>query len=806
MKITLLILLSFGLTVFSQNISFFEDIDINSMDNEKLVQLSNYCDSIIEKKERVNDNEFKYLSEILENIKIDSIKFRILVLKGDYYYFNEDYINLVKTLKEAIKIAENNKYSLYYYNVNNTLGIAHYQLGKYDEALDYYYKALKFSTENDIIMARFDVYQNIGLLFLKLEDYTKANYYYTKAYELKDSITDENFIAGLLVNMANMNRYHNDNIDKSLEYNNQALLYYKKTDNIIGITSVYNNIGDIYEIKKDYDKALNYYKKANINFIKINYKFGICVTYYNMSSVYFLENNFISSKKNIDLSLIYADSINNIEMKRDIYKKLSEIQYKISNYKESLNSYKDYILLRDSIINTNRIARLNDLKLKHKQKEVEIHKQKLKKEKTEEQLMLLMKKDELSRQRYTTVILILLSVILVLIALFIFYRYRKLNIKFSDREEEIKNTQNYLKTSEARFKILFEESPDAIFVEDSEGVILDVNNATCKLYKKTKEQIIGKNIRDLSPDIEKDNIITDLNYWISRKQKIFRSYAHLDNGEKIPIDIKFSIIDFDGEKAGLFIVRNISNQIEIEEKLKAEKVKFIKADSLKSLFLSNISHEIRTPMNAIIGFSDLLKNNKLSEEKINYYSEIIINNSEILIKSIEDIIDVSKLESNSLTINYSDCHPKIMFKDTYDYYLPKAKVKDLELNLFIDETFKDKVRTDQYRCRQIIDNLLSNAIKFTELGKIDYGFKVNADIIEIFVYDTGIGIPEDKMEYVFDPFYQIQYDNNLNYGTGLGLPIIKRITELLGGEIYIDSKLGEGTKISCKFPINPSLS
>jgi len=207
-------------------------------------------------------------------------------------------------------------------------------------------------------------------------------------------------------------------------------------------------------------------------------------------------------------------------------------------------------------------------------------------------------------------------------------------------------------------------------------------------------------------------------------------------------------------------------------------------------------------MNAIIGFSDLLKNNKLSNDKINYYSEIIINNSEILIKSIEDIIDVSKLESNSLTINYSDCYPKIMFNDVYDSFITKAKAKDLELNLLIDESFDDKIRTDQYRCRHILDNLIGNAIKFTEVGRINFGFIVKANNIEIFVNDTGIGIPDDKMGYIFDPFYQIQYENNLNYGTGLGLPIIKGITELLGGEIIIDSKLGEGTKITCIFPIN----
>jgi len=793
------IIIFYSFSLFAQNNNLPEYAKNKPLNNSVLTQISNFCDSAIIKKSSITENEFINISEISEFITNDSILLKIHVLKGDYYYYKENYLNVIKELKKAYKLTKN--YDLFYHNITNTLGVAYYQLGKYDNALDYYYKALKYSTDNDVIMARFDVYQNIGLLFLKLEDFDKSNYYYTKAYELKDSIADDDFIAGLLINMANMQTHYNHQYDKALESYKLALIHYNKTNNFIGITSVYNNLGDVYESKKDYSKALEYYKKANKNFIEINYKFGICITYYNIASIFFLQQNYANSKTNINLSLLYADSLNNIEMKRDINKKLSEIYYKTKKYKLSIDKYKTYILLKDSIINVQKLTRLRDLELKHKKKRGSQQIKKLKEKSLSEQIMLLKKKEELNRQRYTSVIFILLSIILILSILFIFYRYRKLNIKFSKNEKEIKSTKNYLKTSEARFKILFEESPDAIFVENKDGIILDINNATCKLYKKTKEQIIGKNIKDLSPDIEKENIITDLNYWINRKEKTFRSYAHLENGEKIPIDIKFSVIDFDGEKAGLFIVRNISQQIKIEEKLKAEKIKFIKADSLKSLFLSNISHEIRTPMNAIIGFSDLLKNHELSKEKINYYSEIIINNSEILIKSIEDIIDVSKLESNSLTINYSNCNPNIMFKEIHEYYLPRAKLKDLKLNLSVDENFNDKLRTDQYRCRQIIDNLLGNAIKFTEVGKIDFGFKVNNNIIEIFVNDTGIGIPEDKMDYIFDPFYQIQYENNLNYGTGLGLPIIKRITELLGGKITIVSKLGEGTNISCSFPI-----
>lgn len=784
-----------SLSVFSQNANN-SYVKLINKSNSSINAISNALDSIIKGNLIVNKVDFTEFKSIKHKLTNDTLLLKYYIISGDYYYYTEQFKKVIDCLSNAEIYCENMAFTKYYHTVHNTIGIAYFNLSDYDNSLKYYHTALKHNSITKSNTDLFEIYQNIGLLYLTLKDYSKSKYYYNKAYELKQYIKKDNDIAALLVNMANMYKYDNKQYNKSIQFHKLALSYYNNTNNIIGITTVYNNLGDMYELSGKTTKALEYYKKANKNFHEIDYKYGTSVTYYNIANIYFIKKELINAKKNINLSISYADSISNIEMLRDAHEKLYEIEAEMGQYKNSLNSHKKYIIFKDSIINTHTLTELSNIESKHKHNLAKIEIIELKEQSIAEKYILLKKKEELSKQKYTTIILFLTSIILVFIVLFIKKKYKLRLIK---KDEEISDVKGYLKTSEARFKILFEEFPDSIFIEDHNGVILYVNNAACKLYKKTKEKIIGLNIRDLSPDIEKESIITDLNYWINRKENNFRSFAYPSYGDKIPIDIKFSLINFDGENAGMFLVRDITDQISIEEKLSAERGKVIRANNLKSLFLSNISHEIRTPMNAIIGFSDLLKKPNITKEKLNSYSDIIINNSEILIKSIEDIIDISKLESNSLTINYSECNPRVMFNEIYDCYATKAQ--NIELNLVINNQFDDKIKTDPYRCKQIIENLLGNAIKFTENGKIDFGFNINESSITIFVNDTGIGIPEDKMQYIFDAFYQIQYDNNLNYGTGLGLPIIKKITELLDGEINIESKLGEGTKVSCTFPL-----
>lgn len=240
-----------------------------------------------------------------------------------------------------------------------------------------------------------------------------------------------------------------------------------------------------------------------------------------------------------------------------------------------------------------------------------------------------------------------------------------------------------------------------------------------------------------------------------------------------------------------------------KEQLIDEKQKAIQSDRLKSVFLSNMSHEIRTPMNAVIGFSELLKYTEYTEEQKEKYIDNVIYNGNKLIKLIDDIIDISKIEAGELKINKSKVNVDNIFKDINSAYcvqLEKAPNKDIKIECNLPAENEEYIMlTDELRLYQIVNNLVSNAYKFTEKGKILFGYYLTDENLVIYVKDTGKGIEIENQKNIFKRFYR---ESNIAqyHGTGLGLAITKTLTEMLDGSISVKSKPGEGTVFTVKLP------
>lgn len=230
--------------------------------------------------------------------------------------------------------------------------------------------------------------------------------------------------------------------------------------------------------------------------------------------------------------------------------------------------------------------------------------------------------------------------------------------------------------------------------------------------------------------------------------------------------------------------------------LETAKKRAEESDNLKSAFLANVSHEIRTPLNSIVGFSSLLSESDLNEETRNSYIELIESNSESLLVLIDEIIDLSKIEAQQLTLKFQIFSVDALMTELFRMFELSQKIKSVELRLHrISETKELFVYSDRVRVRQILINLLSNALKFTESGYIEFGyFEMEDNKIQLFVKDTGIGIKAEYQEAVFERFRKLNSDNGKVYrGTGLGLSITKKLVELLGGQITIHSEPGEGS-------------
>ncbi|MEX0988351.1 MAG: ATP-binding protein [Bacteroidales bacterium] len=240
----------------------------------------------------------------------------------------------------------------------------------------------------------------------------------------------------------------------------------------------------------------------------------------------------------------------------------------------------------------------------------------------------------------------------------------------------------------------------------------------------------------------------------------------------------------------------------ISEKKKAEK-----SDRLKTAFLANMSHEIRTPMNAILGFNQLLYRDLTKERKENYL-RVIDENSRSLLRLLEDIIDVSKIEAGELTLRESSTDIQAVMKEvgaTIKQSL--AKYPDKKIDVIIRYPEKDlHLMVDKTRLRQVLINLLSNSLKYTEKGEIVIGCELEGDFVKFYVRDTGTGIKEEHLLEIFDRFRKIETQGSYNVqpGTGIGLSISRNLVQLMGGEIGVVSEYGSGSEFNFTIPNNPA--
>jgi signal transduction histidine kinase/CheY-like chemotaxis protein len=241
------------------------------------------------------------------------------------------------------------------------------------------------------------------------------------------------------------------------------------------------------------------------------------------------------------------------------------------------------------------------------------------------------------------------------------------------------------------------------------------------------------------------------------------------------------------------------------EELYEAKIKAEESDLLKSAFLANMSHEIRTPMNGIIGFTTLLKQDDLTNEEMSLYIDIINKSGERLLNTINDIIDISKIDAQQMQITNEEVSINENIYDLYNFF--KIQCDDNKVSLKLDISSQDvKIFTDRNKFNSILTNLIKNAIKFTETGEIIIGYKTNTEDYLFYVKDTGIGIPKERHSAVFNRFVQADIeDKNAFQGSGLGLSIAKAYIEMLEGKIWVESEINKGSTFYFTIPLDKTI-
>jgi PAS domain S-box-containing protein len=357
-----------------------------------------------------------------------------------------------------------------------------------------------------------------------------------------------------------------------------------------------------------------------------------------------------------------------------------------------------------------------------------------------------------------------------------------------------------------KFNKLFDNNPALMYVSKlPENRLIEVNRAFLTILGFSKKEVIGKTVYDLGlfGDIE-----TQLNVQSALLNSIkidnFEIQIRTKLGVVIPILFSGETIESQGEKLFLAVITDISEQKEAEKSLILAKQVAEMANRAKSEFLANMSHEIRTPMNSILGFSEIMLNST-DDSKHKEFLNTILSSGNTLLSLIDDILDLSKVEAGKLEIKPEYTTIKNTVSEIKQLFELKARQKHIEISLTYDPEMPQTVLIDEIRLRQILLNIIGNAVKFTNEGHVSIEVnlldkKGETIFFEIGIIDTGIGIPVHDLNRIFDSFSQQSgHDNRMYGGTGLGLSISKRLMELMGGEIVVESKVGRGSRFILYF-------
>jgi PAS domain S-box-containing protein len=730
-----------------------------------LAEKSNDLQSIAENAKCVGNTYYKlnqidsatvYLNKSLLSYTKLKDKKEIGTLKvslGNTYWYIASYDKALELYQEGLDIYESINYKIGIAEVYTNIGSLYTLLGNYQNALLYYRKALQFFTNYQKQEQLANLYYRYGDTFEKLNQFDSAFYYLNSAKILLDSLHMERTSGNINQTFGSI-YFKQGKTEKAIQEALVALQKYKKYDYSWGIASIYNNLATYYLKQEDFTNTLEYLQKSN----KL------------------------------------SKEINSIELLKFNYLNFSEYYKSKNNYKKALDYYTLFQQMNDSVLTKDKNTRIAELQTKYEtaKKEKELRA-------TKEEIL---QNNELIKRQKRNLYLFGIGIILILLlSSGLYWQYKLLEIKGKDIQKINQELDQRVRERTAALQLTqfsVEQAADSIFWLDQSGNFIFANNAACNYFNFTKNEFLQTNITTIIP---KFTLIEWKDIWeIIRIEGalVMELQFNKKNQETFPVEIALNYITHEGKEYAFAFIRDITDRKQKEENLRKAKEKAEEADKLKSAFLANMSHEIRTPMNAILGFSDLLMGESLSDDDKQEFANIIKSSAATLLKLIDDIIDISLIDAGQLKMNKSNFQLNNILKEINRFY-QEEKIRLLKPHIDIrlnETTFNDRITlyTDPVRFRQIVTNLVGNALKFIEKGFIEIGYVKGSDKVKIFVKDTGIGIPQDKIHYIFERFNKLNESNTKLYsGTGLGLAISKKMVEQMGGNISAASEIGKGS-------------
>ncbi|HKJ79134.1 MAG TPA: PAS domain S-box protein, partial [Prolixibacteraceae bacterium] len=385
---------------------------------------------------------------------------------------------------------------------------------------------------------------------------------------------------------------------------------------------------------------------------------------------------------------------------------------------------------------------------------------------------------------------------------------KKAELELKIKNEELATANKKTKKSEFLFRTMFSEAPLGIALINSlNGKIDEVNLKFADIEGRTREELSTIDWMSIThpDDVQEDlDNMALLNAGKIKGFNMKKRYIKPD-GSYVWINLTVTPIFADNqqEPRHLAMIEDITRQVLYEKELIIAKEKAEESDRLKSAFLANMSHEIRTPMNGIMGFTNLLRETDLTGVKLKEYVDIIQKSGKRMLDTVNDLIDIARIETGQVELEMTELKIIEEIKNLQLFFETEARNKGLELKMHTScQSEGIIVKSDRTKLNSVVSNLIKNAIKYTNKGNIEIGCQMRNSNIELYVKDTGIGIPKKLQKNIFERFVQAEQGHTRDYeGAGLGLSISNSYAEMLGGKIWVESEEGQGSTFYFSLPV-----
>ena len=708
----------------------------------------------------------------------------------------------------------------------------------YQAAMDYAAQALQLAQENSNRQEEASLFDLLARINTSVGDIWAAEEYYGYSLKIYEELDDQLQIARITQNMA-VDLYSNDS-KKAMEMLRKSAAIYEKINpaNVI-LYTIYNNIANLYQYENQSDSTVYYKEKALSKAIFSGNPQTIANAYYSTGIYYMNRNDVVRAEKDFQKSYDISLKSGLRNMLSYALSGLSSVSYRQGDYKTAISYLQKYQAINDSL--TKEENKKNILQLT-----TQFEFEKAEKEKDETIKAQLARQQRAIKQQKMVVTVSSFILLFTVVLLGFVFRSIKLkkraNIKLEKQHREILCFNNELQKSNEEL-YTYKQSLEEMVKEQTDRLqkseiqlrtLSDHLPGGC-IYRKYMYPDGREFISYISGTAEEwlgmsaETIISDVHHFyqhivpedLERKRKLeqesvnaMSSYSceyRLMKGEQevwllenaMPHADRNQSIVWDG------IIVDITGRKNFEKELVTARERAEESGMLKSSFLANMSHEIRTPMNGIVGFLSFIGREDLSTEKRKAYIRIIRSNIQQLLQLIGDIIDISKMDSRQLSLNYIRFDLNALLNELEIFFQDFILTRDKKLELMLDRSqFVSPciIKSDPVRVRQILSNLIGNAVKFTDKGYIQFGYRLIANRYQLyfFVEDSGIGVPDAKQKYVFNRFQQVHDENKRDIygGAGLGLAISKSLVEMMGGEIGLQSETGSGTTFYFTLPYN----